>query len=104
MKRAEYEVIMVMCLGSTDQKLEAKSKKEVKLLKKGSIRAAAVLLTLVMLLSTFAIGASAQTQQRSGFPAGSSTVNIELAFSSIVDKIPRRGRGRPHGCARCCRE
>ena len=73
-----------MCLGSTDQKLEAKSKKEVKLLKKGSIRAAAVLLTLVMLLSTFAIGASAQTQQRSGFPAGSSTVNIELEGAQVL--------------------
>ena len=71
-----------MCFGKSYT--EAKSKKEVKLLKKGSIRTAAVLLTLVMLLSTFAIGASAQSQDIRGFPAGSSAVTIELNGTQVL--------------------
>ena len=53
-------------------------------MKKGSIRAAAVLLTLVMLLSTFAIGASAETQKSGGFPQGSSAVTLELEGNQVL--------------------
>ena len=75
---------MVMCFGVARVTSEQYQKKEVNLLKKGSIRAAAVLLTLVMLLSTFAIGASAETQKSGGFPQGSSAVTLELEGNQVL--------------------
>ena len=63
---------------------EAKSKKEVKLLKKGFIRAAAVILIIVTLLSPLAISTSAKSDERSGFPAGSSAVSIQLDGKPVL--------------------
>ena len=61
-----------------------KSKKEVSLLKKGFIRTAALVLTIVTLLSTLAISTSAKAQERSGFPTGSSAVSIQLDGKQVL--------------------
>ena len=63
---------------------EAKSKQEVKLLKKGFIRAAAVILIIVTLLSPLAISTSAKSDERSGVPAGSSAVSIQLDGKPVL--------------------
>jgi N-acetylmuramoyl-L-alanine amidase len=63
---------------------EAKSKKEVKLLKKEFIRAASILLVIATLLSPLAISTSARESERSGFPAGSSTVNVQLNGRAVL--------------------
>ena len=53
-------------------------------MKKGFIRAAAVILIIVTLLSPLAISTSAKSDERSGFPAGSSAVSIQLDGKPVL--------------------
>ena len=74
---------MILCFGG--QYAAANSNKEVMLLKKGFIRISAALLTLVILLSTLAISTSASTPERTRFPAGSSTVSIQMNGERVLE-------------------